>query len=1598
MADSKKNTTKYKFGQRELDMQDYLENIGYNVQSYLEDRRKNRGWTDDQVQEFSTAYNRLMNAYKQQLADGSNRFSTNDLGDIIDSQGEFSNIDNDDIDPVGSQYYYNDKGERITTDDYNLLKDKKKKKYKTFNANRQVAEYFRTIGNKMKDAPKKEAEKFDLTKHGFVSWWNHKFNPAGGEVNLKPFLDKDPVGADGKRAVSNRAKLAAGWMNEYLDWLKDKDLDYSNYDQFKDYDTYANQGRALAQKWNDNNWDADDLIAGQAFGISNDFSNGFFTQDEDPNLTQEDREKRASEQKAKEDAAKKEQEEKDWKSYVDQQVAAFANSSSPYTNENPYTVSMDVNHWYDENGNLNQENYFSSWGKSFLNNDGKINPQALTTYMNGFVQNPFDNKYRNDIARNIVGLVNQGLAQQITSGDMQGMYYIPSKSDEQYNRALVYDPNTHRMFYTFIGDIPSIWEARRQKYRVDNGLENANAKYYKEGGIVSMQLGGDFGTGFVQSRDNYVSDKAKAAGVDVKTYEARNRKPNGEQNALEQNNGFTGTDMLRLAAVGADITSVIASFTPGTIVSTGAGAVGTTSHLAADISEDGLDWGDVGRAALGYGLDALSLIPGVGAATRGARVLNTVAKFAPKIMLAIGGMHALSNGSAIMNSLKKVTSDEKLTVQDWQNIGEAITLVTGGGAAAGRHLRTKAELNAGRPVKTLAPGKYGIPTKTTITKPNTTLDRSVLQLRRKGTGEVENITLTKEESAAVAKAKNNEEIMAALKKRDGIDQYELATSTSMRPRFQWIRQNGKWQAPVRFDQKTAQPIPVRIDQVTGRPYVQNGNWGADLRTKRKLVGEVEEGTVKRELAPAARQSAAYERALAAKGERTTKFTQARDEVQGHVTNYAKEHNLNEGVDLRKLQQVQRDLATAEATWSAEHRKLNTLLRRSGIKPKTIREQRRKVKEAERTIKELNDQVSGHKSWQNLNSFRKKDRLQQYIDEIKGLNKQVERANKRLAALDNIKEDGHTPAYQQLLGRKTADGNIEFGSGTISRNFDDILAKYGIKYEEGGKFANLRKLQLGGSIKNVQGQADWFRDMFKHNSMQAWLGTWNAENYKQFNDLQDSWDVNLHATHYDPNNPAQAKGGENGLSQGVLDRQKLWNKTGTNQAIGDLRTLGILKGNGGTDDQSENYADGYFGAQEFLRHGGTSDSWYGHEKELKALQEKFKEQGLDYYLDTTNNMYKLRPLQNNTTTPEGETTINHEGDDGNETQEQPKNFDMVRTFLDPKYLSIANNMYANTVNDKMTDRAIDAARKSLTLYDPKNTTKYVQGDFDALMAGEEAAGRIMHMASQPVTSDGAVQTAAYMDSAIKAQDYIRQGRVANNQALKKSKDELWKLRYDDDAFNYDVAMKNRQSIADLGENIANLENARDAKKYANDTTLFQELLYPLKQKANKREALEEQFALSDIKNAVKYNLKEYAPNVTDEELEVWNQINSGDVQYSSLSDDKKKAYMRAAQKAADAEQNSMRSYYGINPGKFGASRQMAAATTTDDWYKSPKAEKGGTLTLKDGSKIAVAKIRERSRDADRFYKTTKDRHDRVDKAIARVDKKMYRRRDPEKRRK
>ena len=235
---------------------------------------------------------------------------------------------------------------------------------------------------------------------------------------------------------------------------------------------------------------------------------------------------------------------------------------------------------------------------------------------------------------------------------------------------------------------------------------------------------------------------------------------------------------------------MVASFTPAVGASTALGAAGTTQHLIADIREDGLDWGDIGNAALGYSMDVLGLIPGTAAVTKSAKIIKTLKTFTPRIIAAIGTVGTIANAPEMVKSLKKLNTDEHLTVQDWQNITNAVTLVVQGVAAGGRKYHT---------VRGTARG---------LVKPAQTTDNVAIRVRKKGTKNVENIILSKAETEKAKAAKNNKELSNILQSRKDMEGYELATNNSLIPRLR-IPRNGN--SMFYFKQQQARLMPIMRD-------------------------------------------------------------------------------------------------------------------------------------------------------------------------------------------------------------------------------------------------------------------------------------------------------------------------------------------------------------------------------------------------------------------------------------------------------------------------------------------------------------------------------------------------------------------------------------------------------------------------------------------------------------------------------------------------------------------------------------------------------------------------------------------------------------------
>lgn len=118
----------YKYGVRRIDKELYIHNLGNNVQSYVASKNWNYYWQ----KEFQKAFVKFMEALKE------NRLSADDFGVITDAKGKLGNVDEDD-------YWYDNKGNRITGIEYRTLSARKQKKYRAFYANKEVATYFNEI-------------------------------------------------------------------------------------------------------------------------------------------------------------------------------------------------------------------------------------------------------------------------------------------------------------------------------------------------------------------------------------------------------------------------------------------------------------------------------------------------------------------------------------------------------------------------------------------------------------------------------------------------------------------------------------------------------------------------------------------------------------------------------------------------------------------------------------------------------------------------------------------------------------------------------------------------------------------------------------------------------------------------------------------------------------------------------------------------------------------------------------------------------------------------------------------------------------------------------------------------------------------------------------------------------------------------------------------------------------------------------------------------------------------------------------------------------------------------------------------------------------
>lgn len=281
-----------------------------------------------------------------------------------------------------------------------------------------------------------------------------------------------------------------------------------------------------------------------------------------------------------------------------------------------------------------------------------------------------------------------------------GEYVIPDSYNPNTGLIRVYNPKTRQLRWVEALTTQTGKDLFEEGYK----LETA-PKYRADGGILKAQQGEtiDWNTrikSINESRNKRTREAVLAKFKRIEEEEAAKKaaetKPSAanltpEQRAARERKpaetGFTGVDIARLGAIGADIASMI----PGL---GGVGIAGTLANFGADIADDGMDLGDWGRLAGNIGLDVVGFIPGLGAAAKGSRVLKNVVKWAPRLLsIATAGNY----GTAGIQSLQKAISTPKdLTVDDYRNIAEVIKVAIGGGRGIKRGIQSYNLKNAAK--------------------------------------------------------------------------------------------------------------------------------------------------------------------------------------------------------------------------------------------------------------------------------------------------------------------------------------------------------------------------------------------------------------------------------------------------------------------------------------------------------------------------------------------------------------------------------------------------------------------------------------------------------------------------------------------------------------------------------------------------------------------------------------------------------------------------------------------------------------------------------------------------------------------------------------
>lgn len=1667
-TNQKSASVKYKFGDDELDLNDYIRNLNHNYQSYV----NSQNWNEGQRQEFRSAYDNFLKGLQDQLANNTNRFSTDFSGSIIDSTGQLSNTDNDDIDPVGSEYYYNDKGDRITTDDLNTMGKRQQKKYSTFSANRQVATFFNKVGTALRDARKNkpttqnQSNAFNLSKHGFLANWTTANNPAGGEFNLSPYLEKDTLDeTTGLRGTTNRAAYLKEQIENYLN-------NVGNYDfsgtPFKDRETYISKLRAAAQNL-ENGYNSEDVIALNQAGIGNEFLSKFFATGAEQKKTEvqqaaEDLMKIQQQQQAQKiiDRRNQLQYEADRDKFFSQYQA-----SNPFQSREPsIPLPLSYTRQAVEEAAIKKFN-------ADPNNKEAVR-EAIRQYINIPQLSKFIRGKSNLILQDGTDITAQHITNNLDLAAQADLFINPMYLDEQGKSIL---PNGYYVLpgsedydnWTYIAYNPNTRQYQEQSMLLNDELKKRMAyseydkRNKKSNEAQKHQLGGTFKD--MESRRNKAQEEKQK--VEQKSYATGRTKEQIESDQAPHTE-WSKADLLRLGAIGGDVASLIASMTGvGSVASAGIGMASTAANQAADMAEGMGFLESLGNNAVSYGLDALSLIPFARAA-KIPKTIKAIAGFAPKLMAIISTAQGISNAPEITKSLSKLNSSESLTVEDWRNIANGIQIVLGGTAATHRASKAKSHVDAARTNDEWLKTEQGY---RRISEQDMKKLREAATIKEQNTIlSPYNVTLAESRKRfGLGKGKGKADITSENYYYDfdkPVTTYsgDLPIQHTFGPGEKWLgtRNIPSLRIPAVRDAYNRVIHPQAYNRAKGKATEGNKQRSTfDISKLRELSSQTGKLT-SQEIATINRQ-----RVKSGKGKLTEQeiqtLNQRRQNRASDGTDNSFQARLQRYKDAKregKFTSVEDDIKRAKDEL-AEATRQQRLAVPTGqgeiVSPDA--NQARFIMGFSRAIPTVNpsrppisnppaiipkQQVRIEQPQQspfNYDRIREglaraeRERLGKDIGEQR-LQRAIEANPERSARLQseeayrNVRQAFNlygAPQYKRPLTGAAYKAKQDMYNRLFNQRRYDVIEAFRnrelphrqsnkkkktsrddrrtVKREDGGTLdlVRVRKFQNAGKFP------EWYSKLYKFQNLTGWNNSLNQslagpsitnenaghyragdlnEAYTKNNsytsnpnlvgqDLQSYYDSSFKGKSLD--DYVSAYNANAAKIRGYWDQERTYRQSGAQEHNRLFKNMFRNR----SDNSNNVWNIGYdpnlediVGSSTWLR---RMDRYEKEFDDLSDEEKKSRIHKIDLGDGNFGYVYKKAngdiAVWNQPETPA--TSAIQPSQEPSDDNKQNKSF---FSNINP---TIAYGLPRAVYADRMNRRITDLAKESVVplLKDPFEVHRYTRSDLDAEMQGERNYANLRRLASRPITSDGSLQTATQLQAEVQGQEARTAGKEKSNQVQRQYDELAWQQEKENAANRHETAMFNRAQQWGADQDKSKYEQAYLAKKFNIWDVVGQQLEYDERVKQQENKALTDNFARSDIHNAVNYAPNEYGAGLSAEELSVWNKVLSG-TNPSSLQPNEFNQYRLAMQKVSRVENEQLRQHYNI-PNTRWSGKSMQSIPEQISIIK-----KGGVVSAKNGSKIAVAGIEAKTADAERFQKQIKETIDRNEKAIDRLSKSLY----------